>query len=165
MWWWARREYRNQCLCWMTRDWHSVQTQTATITHTGSPNFQVPFKRFLYVSLKLFSDIQCVAKVQGPSFFEELHLLFWGQYSRNSQNRTCRTIHFLCKNLKKSLEGKTANIWRCASTSPCSCYLFLSPMHCTVYCWYKDDNFTGCIIRHIAAVYCAVYVRKLKQKS
>jgi len=93
-------------------------------------------------------------KVTGSIFlwratFQILHSLFWGQHTGNSQNRTDRTIHFLCKNWKKSLEGKTAYIWRWAST-PCSWYLIMSLMHCMVYCWYKDDNFTDFVIRHIA---------------
>jgi hypothetical protein len=26
----------------------------------------------------------------------------------------------------------------------------MSPMHCMVYCWYKDDNFTDFIVKHTA---------------
>lgn len=154
VWCWARREYRNQYLSSKKCHWHSVQTQTATITGNDGPDIQVPIKRFLYTSLKLFSDIQCVWKNYRVHIFLKNHIsnitfTILRPVFQKSQKRTCRTVHFLCKNWKKNLEGKTANISRWASP-PCFCYLFMSAVHCMVYCWYKDDNFTDLIIRHIA---------------
>jgi len=93
-----------------------------------------------------------VTKSQGPSFLEEPHCKYYIHYFEANIleiYRTGRTIQFLCKNWKKGLEGKTAYISGWAST-PCIWYLFMSPMHCMVYCWYKDDNFTDFIVKHTA---------------
>jgi len=130
-------------------------------TNTNSHNnkhwwSKFPFKRFLYMSLKLFSDIQCVcvAISQGPSFFEEPHFKYYIHHFEASILDIPWTEHvgqsiLFARTERKVWREKLQIFSRWAST-PCSCYLFMSPVHCMVYCRYKDDNFTDCIIRHIA---------------
>ena len=204
----------------MTHDWHPVQTQTATIMDTCGPNFLVPFKKFLYMSLKLVcafpsiwilcTDVsesvpsssagtceefvtptclwrwnrQSVPKCRhtkfghrgitqkkayniqnGKSFksrawncflissvcnkitgsiffwrttFQVLHSLFWGQYARNSQNRTQHVGQsiFFARTERKVWREKLL-IFQDELLLLVSVNLFVPPVHCMVYCWYK----------------------------